>query len=231
MLYLLRHESRPDDPSFETEIKENGQKRADTVLVKEIEGLEIDKVYSSPFIRCLQTVKAYTKKKGEKIKVDYRISEQISAENFVNKEIRSLSEEEKKEYNVDIENEEIDKLVWPEEESSVSRRVEEFLKEIEIVKENVLICTHERIIREILLQKTGIHYGYHHTGVIYPVIIPIIIKNISSCFMYLTHMINKYSLILPIISLKEQCDKRIKYLDPTRLWNYMTTKKKDLDGC
>ena len=56
IIYCLRHEERPDDPRYFTTLTEQGLQRAhqlcDTLP-------HVTHIYSSPFVRCLQTIRPY----------------------------------------------------------------------------------------------------------------------------------------------------------------------------
>ena len=73
-LYILRHEERFESPEFYTELTENGINNS--ILLKDIlEKERIDSIYSSPFIRVLQTVRPYCDYKNIKINIDYSLYE------------------------------------------------------------------------------------------------------------------------------------------------------------
>lgn len=64
-LYVLRHEDRTVDASFFAPLTEKGLNNSKD-LIKRLAKLKINKVYSSPFIRTLQTVYPYVKTNGLK---------------------------------------------------------------------------------------------------------------------------------------------------------------------
>ena len=57
-LFLLRHEERPKEVGFYTELTEEGKKNSIN-KVKQLEKLNIDKIFCSPFIRCVQTIEPF----------------------------------------------------------------------------------------------------------------------------------------------------------------------------
>ena len=61
MLYLLRHEERGSSPVFHTELTNSGKINSIN-LSKMLENIDIDMIFSSPFLRTLQTVNPYCKK-------------------------------------------------------------------------------------------------------------------------------------------------------------------------
>ena len=76
MIYFLRHEERPDDVTFHTELTESGHKSS-KFLSDKLKNLNITKIYCSPFLRTLQTIHPFTINSGLKVNVDYSLSELI----------------------------------------------------------------------------------------------------------------------------------------------------------
>lgn len=79
-IYLIRHEDRYSDATFFAPLNKNGLYKS-VDLIKILEELDINDIYSSPYIRTLQTIYPYSKKKNLPIKVDYCLGEKIS--NFI----------------------------------------------------------------------------------------------------------------------------------------------------
>lgn len=76
-LYLLRHEKRSlRNPTFHSPLLPDGLRDADKLKYL-LDDLKIDEIYSSPFIRVLQTVKPYCNMKKMKVNIEYSIYEQI----------------------------------------------------------------------------------------------------------------------------------------------------------
>ena len=77
-IYLLRHEKRDiNDPTFYSHLLKSG--RADAENLKyEIEQLNIDIIFSSPFIRTLQTIEPYCFYKKQKVNIENGLYEHIS---------------------------------------------------------------------------------------------------------------------------------------------------------
>ena len=70
-VYFLRHEDRPLQTStFYIELTEKGHIGAQK-LVSKLNPLNIDYIYSSPFIRTLQTIKPYTLQNNVQVRTDY----------------------------------------------------------------------------------------------------------------------------------------------------------------
>ena len=80
-LIILRHEERYTDPTFFTSLTKNGLIKSDN-LVESINHYKPDVIYSSPFLRTIQTIRPYAVQKNKKVRVDYSLYEYIHAEEF-----------------------------------------------------------------------------------------------------------------------------------------------------
>jgi len=68
-IYILRHEDRTQDATMFSPLTEEGLENS-IKLINDLEDLDIDKIYSSPFIRTLQTVYPYANKKDINININ-----------------------------------------------------------------------------------------------------------------------------------------------------------------
>jgi broad specificity phosphatase PhoE len=75
-LILMRHEERGPNPGFFTELTDNGIVNS-CIIPDLLKDFNIDIIFSSPFIRTLQTIYPYSKKYNKKINVDYGLYEYI----------------------------------------------------------------------------------------------------------------------------------------------------------
>ena len=73
-LYILRHEDRTMDASFFSPLTKEGLENS-VKLIDILNKEKIDTIYSSPFIRTLQTIYPYSKSKNLKINVDHALAE------------------------------------------------------------------------------------------------------------------------------------------------------------
>jgi broad specificity phosphatase PhoE len=73
-LFLLRHEERPKEVGFYTELTEEGKKKSIN-KIKQLEELNIDKIFCSPFIRCVQTIEPFCLKYNKNINIDCALGE------------------------------------------------------------------------------------------------------------------------------------------------------------
>lgn len=156
-IFILRHEDRTQDATFFSPLTSTGLERSE-LLVDILKKYKINKIYSSPFIRTLQTIQPYCLNCDLKINLEYSLSEiqhpliipeksyqvrlpTYMANNFnYNEKYKSL----------------LDPLdhVYPEDEFNVSKRVRKFLNTLfnnKITKnDNILIVTHQVVCNEIL---------------------------------------------------------------------------------
>ena len=156
-IYILRHEDRTGDATLFSPLTKEGLENSVKLIDKLME-LEIDIIYSSPFIRTLQTVHPYAKRKNKRINLEYALAEiqhphiipkksyQVSlplyiAESFnYNPKYTSTLEPENHKY--------------PEDHKSVSSRVKKFLNKIINnhlnSRANILLVTHQVVCNAIL---------------------------------------------------------------------------------
>ena len=81
-LILLRHEERGIDVGFNSQLTDNGIINS-CLLPDLLNDFKIDVIFSSPFIRTLQTIYPYAKKYNKKINVDYGLYEYIHNMYFI----------------------------------------------------------------------------------------------------------------------------------------------------
>lgn len=138
MIYLLRHckaLGQVIDANLTSEGAEMAQK-----IIRNLEDLKIEKIYSSPMKRAIKTVEPFAIKNNIEINIDSRLSERVlTSENTVDYLIYL-----KKTFDDD-------KLKFEGGESSKEAlaRVLEFLSEIR-TEENVLIVSHGNLIALLL---------------------------------------------------------------------------------
>ena len=73
-LILLRHQERGYDVGFYSELTENGMTNS-YILPDKLNKFNIDVIYSSPFIRTLQTIYPYCNKYNKNVNVEYGLYE------------------------------------------------------------------------------------------------------------------------------------------------------------
>ncbi len=164
-LYILRHEDRTQDATFFSPLTKTGLEKSEE-LIKELEKLNINYIYCSPYIRTLQTIHPFAKKNNKKIKLEYGLCE-IQHPDIVPKksfQVR-LPEYMAELFNYDsnyTEKVEPEKLQYPEDEKKVLARVKEVLKHIVSIhgstNDSIVIVTHQIVCNIImkLIKKYGV---------------------------------------------------------------------------
>ena len=175
-IFILRHEDRTQDATFFSPLTSTGLERSE-LLVDILKKHKINKIYSSPFIRTLQTINPYCSKYDLKVNLEYSLSEiqhpliipeksyQVRLPTYMansfncNEKYKSL----------------LDPLehVYPEDENNVSKRVRKFLNTLLTNKleknDNIIIVTHQVVCNEILKISTKKMRGINiHSSFNYP---------------------------------------------------------------
>ena len=156
-IFILRHEDITQDATFFSPLTKAGLENS-IKLIPILENLQIKYVYSSPFIRTLQTVHPYCKKHDLKIKLEYGLGE-INREDIIPKKSYQVRLPEymaelfnyEPNYNEKFAPEEIS---YPENEKNVYKRVRDILKYIISIhntsNDNILLVTHQVVCKVIL---------------------------------------------------------------------------------
>ena len=156
-LYILRHEDRYEDCSFFTPLTKKGLSNANN-LVKILDSCSIDLIFTSPFIRTLQTIYPYAKKKNILVNIDYSLSE-IHRKDIIPKKAVGLqiSDELAKDLNFNINYKSqinSNEIIYPEEFCNVFNRMRKFLKYILITyastNYNIILVTHQSLCNSAL---------------------------------------------------------------------------------
>lgn len=152
--YFLRHELRPlHDSTFLTELFDIGKKNSATKLKDILNTLNIDKIYSSPFIRVLQTVRPFAKENNLQTFCDYSLAETVNEKTFIQKPDMTLTDEHIKEFDINLDHMSLfDKslLVYPENDKQIYERVNNFCNYLEYTygssSMNILVAGHMDIV-------------------------------------------------------------------------------------
>ena len=164
-IYLLRHEDRTMDLTFFSPLTKNGLDNSKN-LIKFLEKEKINSIYSSPYIRTLQTVYPYAKKYDIKPKLEYSLTELYQDENIPKKSYQiTLPEYISESFNYDNEYNSLimpDNINFPEDLKDFNKRIKNFLKNIikdnYLTDKNILLVTHQGVIDLILytiMRKNG----------------------------------------------------------------------------
>jgi broad specificity phosphatase PhoE len=147
-LILLRHEHRFEPPLFFTSLTPVGLEKS-VGLIESIKEYNPDIIYSSPFLRTIQTIRPYAVQENKKIRIDYSLYEYIHAADFTKENykhhVTELDDNIYKDIIADYE-----PLIQPEElihretEDDIRARVYNFVNYITNMHENqtVLIVSH-----------------------------------------------------------------------------------------
>ncbi len=156
-IYILRHEDRTMDGTFFSPLTQDGLDNS-IKLIEILKTHKIDTIYSSPFIRTLQTVLPYAKSRNLKINLEHSLAEiqhphlipvksyQINLPQYIAEQFN---------YNpnytsyLDPANH-----TYPEDEKCVGSRVKKFVsklvKEMADKNNNILIVTHQIVCNCLL---------------------------------------------------------------------------------
>jgi len=161
-LYLLRHEQRGDDISFESRLTLNGLKNSKNIVCPALENLSIDIIYCSPFIRTLQTIQPFCYKTGKKINIEWSIVESFPHNPIISKEFTNIINHEYKSH-IPYTHTTDQEIIYFE---HLRQQVKRFILSLDHSK-NILIVTHMPVINAIL-SSIGINhidmYTYHKPG-------------------------------------------------------------------
>lgn len=154
-IYILRHEDRTQDATFFSPLTKIGLENS-TKLIDVLEKINIKSIYSSPFIRTLQTIYPFAKKNNMKVKLDYGLmeikSDYLIPNNSHNTRLPEYMNEPflvESNYRSSVE---VEELKYPEKEIDVQVRVKNFLKNLisNNQEDDILIVTHQVVCNIIL---------------------------------------------------------------------------------
>ena len=169
-IYLIRHEDRTKDATFFSPLNFKGMENSKK-LHPILKDLNINLVFSSPYIRTLQTISPFVSLENLSVNIDYALGESINPyiipKNSYNVE---LPEYIAKLFNVNPTYSSVVKpseMVWDEKIKHIKSRVRKFLRFIltTYTKKdvNILICSHQTTINcflNIINAKHSVEYPY-----------------------------------------------------------------------
>jgi 2,3-bisphosphoglycerate-dependent phosphoglycerate mutase len=156
-IFILRHEDRTQDASLFAPLTKIGLDKS-LKLANILDEINITTIYSSPYIRTLQTIYPYVKKKGKNVKIDYSLSE-INDDNLISKNSvgTNLPEYIAESFLYDSQYKSViqpENIPYPEKEKDVQKRIKQFLKGIILnhyqKDDNIVIVTHQVVCSNIL---------------------------------------------------------------------------------
>ena len=156
-IYILRHEDRTQDCSFFAPLTQTGLDNAEKLISKLTE-LKINLIYSSPFIRTLQTIYPYSKQTNQNVNLEYGLAELHHVDIIPKKAIGiNLPEYLAISFNYNPSYKTIVKptdIQYPEEDKHVMKRVKKILKQIisdySNTSLNIILVSHQSICTNIL---------------------------------------------------------------------------------
>jgi len=156
-LYILCHEDKTQDSTFFSPLTKQGLDNS-LKLIENLKKTQINIIYSSPYIKTLQTIYPYCKEYKLKIKLEYALSE-INHKDIIPKHSYQtrLPEYIAEMFNYDsVYNEKFapEEFKYPENENDVYKRVQKILKHIiaehALNNNNIILVTHNIICKLIL---------------------------------------------------------------------------------
>ena len=168
---LLRHEERGIDVGFYSNLTEHGIINACNSLPDKLHALKIDTIFSSPFIRTLQTIYPYANLYNKHINIEYGLYEYLhnpyfllgkwyyTIDNINDADLRSIIN-----YNYESVIKKNDFSVL-EDEEDLEKRVKKFFEYLKrnFYNKTVLIVTHKGVInkiKDIYLKKTNMDENF-----------------------------------------------------------------------
>ena len=241
MLYVLRHEQRDlTDPSFDSSLTDSGAMKCEigNVTYEHLQKANIDVIYCSPFLRCLQTIKHYAAHNNIVVYVDYRLSEFIDHDVFAAyvEPVRKLCAQELEEYNASVVytyDDLIDEFVWPESKQHLKHRAVDFWDSHAFPSDkNILVCSHESTIKELLNARLGFNFGYHNMGQLYFVDHNVYIAALNTiAYTMIYTLLPTVKSLTQVISLKEKVINMSKALRRVLWMPFISISRMESNGC
>lgn len=168
---LLRHEERGIDVGFYSNLTEQGIINSCNLLPDKLNKLKIDIIFSSPFIRTLQTIYPYSNLYNKKVNIEYGLYEYLHNPYFLLGNwyyyINDINDDDLKsiinyKYNSVIKKNDFSVL---EDEEDLEKRVKKFFEYLKrnFYNQTVLIVTHKGVInkiKDIYLRRTDMDENF-----------------------------------------------------------------------
>ena len=166
-IYILRHEDRTQDCSFFAPLTEKGLNNSEK-LIKILKENQINMIFSSPFIRTLQTINPFLKATKQLVNLEYGLSEIYHSDIIPPKSYGIiLPEYLAKNYNYNPDYVSLinsNQIIYPEKTKNCENRMKIVIKNI--IKKyykydlNILIVTHQTLCKSIIkiINKFSLEY-------------------------------------------------------------------------
>ena len=150
-IYVLRHELRTESPLFFTSLTNKGKINSEK-LADILNNIDFDIIYSSPFLRTIQTILPYCKQYDKKISFEYSLYECTNDKRF-NKDNYHYTYNDLKKHLPNIDDYTnpvyyplIDKIIFPESVNTYKKRLFDFsefvINKYKNTNKNILFVTH-----------------------------------------------------------------------------------------
>ena len=170
-LILLRHEERGIDVGFNSNLTEKGIVNSCTLLPDKLKALKIDIIFSSPFIRTLQTIYPYSNLYNKKINIEYGLYEYLHNPYFLlGKWYYTIDDINDNDLKSIINNDyksivKKDDFLILEDENDLEKRIKKFFNYLlnNYNNKTVLLVTHKGVInkiKDLYLTKTDTNEEY-----------------------------------------------------------------------
>lgn len=171
-IYILRHERRGPDHSFDVSLNDEGLMRRN-YLKSDIDNIGITKVFSSPYKRTIQTIEPYIENKNMKINLDYSLYESLM-DDIDGSNIREIDESIycynriNHNYNSFLKK---DDLHYGESYDDIKDRTRNFLEWIigndELKNDNILLVSHMTTLNSMINRQPDQFYDMGKISLIY----------------------------------------------------------------
>lgn len=161
-VFLLRHEQRGNTISFDTPLTPQGLERAEKIIAPQLERLNIKIIYSSPFVRTLQTIRPFCENCNLKVNLEWSLVESMPINPVIPGDFSPIINSDYKSYLSYETPSDTDLLNF----TILKNRAKSFIESLDR-SDNILLVTHMPVINAILSYK-GFEfiemYTHHQPG-------------------------------------------------------------------
>lgn len=147
-VFLLRHEQRGNTISFDTPLTPKGLEHAERIIAPQLERLNIKTIYSSPFVRTLQTIRPFCEKNNLKVNLEWSLVESMPINPIIPLDFSSIINQDYTSFLSYETPSDTDILDF----SLLKNRAKSFIESLDR-SENILLVTHIPVINAVLSYK------------------------------------------------------------------------------
>ena len=172
-IYVLRHELRTESPLFFTSLTKKGMYNSEK-LKYTLNNIDFDIIYTSPFLRTIQTILPYCKQFNKKLNIEYSLYECTNDQRFNNDNYHQSYNDLKKyipkldDYVNSVYYPVIDKIIFPETINTYKKRLFDFsefvINKYKNTNKNILFVTHMSPVIDYLKTYKKHFYTFYHEG-------------------------------------------------------------------